>query len=72
MLVTVIAFMIEKIANNELAYLIMIYANSQGDHGSGKTGKTGKIVNYFSLQGKIREFHFGGLKSGENQGISFC
>ena len=28
----------------------------QGAHGQGKTGKTGKMANKYSLQGKIREF----------------
>ena len=33
--------------------------DSQGGHGTGKTGKTGNLVLTFSRQGKHREFCFG-------------
>jgi len=48
---------------NSLSYYYL-----QGVHGSGKSGKN---FNYFSLQGKIREFDYGEPKSGKNQGILF-
>ena len=43
-------------------------SQSQGGHGTGKTGKTGNLVLTFSRQGKHREFCFDTGKNFETQG----
>ena len=56
----------DRLAHNKahmFFYLSFVYDIAQGGHELWKTGKTGKMMEKNSLQGKIREFR----KKAENQ-----